>query len=184
MKSLIKIGLLLLLVAMILAPSAEATIRIQSVSSGLFNFDGPTRATYSGNTFGATYYNANDRMYVGTSSRVGGPSVGLQFQRPTSVRQHYFEDQNKNYRTIERGDWRLTQAQANWPNQQTSIGVGRVYDQYSVRGTINGYTGAPSYGSPNAFARAHTSFPYFQTQSGFGYARTSSAYTSTGSAYY
>ena len=185
MKRIVIIATLLLL-ALAVIPDAHATLRIQSVSSGLFTFDGPTRATYSGDNYATTYNYANDRAFIGAHSRTGGASFGLALQRPTTTTQHYFDNPNDNYRTRSHGDWQLGQAHFSWPNRQTAISVGQTHGHYAVRGNINGYTGGPSYGSPNAFARTHgiPSQTHPHTYSSFGYTSTRSAYTQTGRAYY
>ncbi len=181
------LGLLLVIALGLTAlPLAEASIRVQSVSSGLFAFDGPTQASYAGNSFGAVYNQQADRRYIGVNSRTGGPSFGIALQRPTYTQNHRFHDQNYNYRTREHGDWQLQQAKFNWPNQQTSVRAGQLHGQYSLQGNVGGYTGGPHYGAHNAFARAHNiprqTHPH--TYSNFGFSSTRSAYTQTGRAYY
>lgn len=175
----------ILLLSLAAIPDVHATLRIQSVSSGLFNFDGPTRATYAGDDFQATYNRVHDRAYVGAASNRGGPAVGVALQRPVRTQQHYFEDQNRNYRTREYGNWQVTQAHGSWPDQQSSVRFGQSNGYASIHGNFNGYTVAPSWGSPNAFARTHgMRHAYPQTDSGFGYTRSRSTYISNGRAYY
>lgn len=184
MKRLMLIAAILLL-AIAAIPDAHATFRVQSVSSGLFNFDGPTRATYTGTDFQANYNRQHDRAYIGAASNTGGPAFGVALQRPVTTQQHYFQDQNRNYRTREYGSWQVTQAHGNWPRQQTAVHFGQTNGYASIHGNFNGYTGAPSWGAPNSFARTHgMRHSYPQTDSGFGYTRTRSAYISNGRAYY
>ena len=176
----------LILLALAAVPEAHATLRIQSVSSGLFNFDGPTQVNYRGSNYAANYYtNANDRMFLGASTQ-GGSGFGLALQRPVNVQQHHFPNHNDNYRSIHYGDWQLGQAHLSMPRHQTNIHVGQLYGHYSVRGNINGYTGGPSYGAPNAFMRTHNI--HYQTHphtySGFGYTRPTNAFIQSGRAYY
>lgn len=171
--------------ALALIPAAHAELRIQSVSSSLYGFDGPTKINYHGSGFSGTYYHANDRVFFGANSR-NGPSGSISLRRPTYVQNHYFDEPKYNYRTVEHGDWQL--GQAHYRSGNTNIGVSQLYGQYSLRGNINGYTGAsgtPHHGY-NSFSRSNNirSYSYPYTYSGFGYTTTPSAYTSRGSAYY
>ena len=92
-----------IMLALTMLPAAHAALRIQSVSSNLYSFDGPTRINYDAGGFAGAYYKNNGRMYIGAGSTSGGPFVSTQLQRNTYTRNHYFDQPKYNYRTYEQG---------------------------------------------------------------------------------
>ncbi len=100
-------------------PPADAAFHFQGYSSGLVRFDGPMQVSLSGSDYRIAF--AQDQHNMRFSHQTPTSQSGLAFSRPITVQNHWHENPNLNFRTVETGPWQLDRAGAHFGQSQFAV---------------------------------------------------------------